>query len=121
MILIHNFATMSETKKIIKFSKGQMVASPKISMHEDGTVNDRTCKVTYLSDKTYPLMERLTKRIETITKFDLSKEQFSSENFKIMNYGIGGKIFGHWDSSGNLTGTNLQACHSFIKEFFQKM
>ena len=104
MILIHNFATNSETKTIINDSGRRMVASPKISMHEYGQVNDRTCKVTYLNDRSYPLMEKLTKRIERITKFNLSKEKFASENFKVMNYGLGGKIFGHWDPSGNFTG-----------------
>ena len=55
----------------------------------------------YISEKYDEEMMEVSKRIQTITKFNLSNEPYASENFKIMNYGTGGKVKGHWDSVGN--------------------
>ena len=41
---------------------------------------------------------KLSKSIELALKLRLSHEKYASENFQIMNYGIGGKISPHIDS-----------------------
>ena len=40
----------------------------------------------------------LSRKIERATKFNLYNEKFASENYQIMNYGIGGTISPHVDS-----------------------
>ena len=40
----------------------------------------------------------LSKKISEITRYRLKEERYASENFQIMNYGIGGKISIHVDS-----------------------
>lgn len=47
-----------------------------------------------------PTAMGISKKIEWATRFRLSQETYASENFQIMNYGIGGKISGHLDSTG---------------------
>ena len=42
----------------------------------------------------------ISKNIELVTKTTLKSERYASENFQIMNYGIGGKISGHVDTVG---------------------
>ena len=44
------------------------------------------------------LAAMISNRIELVTGLNLYNEQFASENYQIMNYGIGGKITPHVDS-----------------------
>merc|ERR1712226_190712 len=44
----------------------------------------------------------ISKRIGLVTGLGLYHEQFASENYHILNYGIGGKISGHVDNKGPL-------------------
>ena len=46
---------------------------------------------------------KLSKRIQFVTRFKINEEKYASENFKVMNYGLGGTIQIHWDSVGNLS------------------
>ena len=41
---------------------------------------------------------KISKRIQLITRFNLLNDKYASENFKIMNYGMAGKVQAHWDS-----------------------
>ena len=36
-------------------------------------------------------------------RYQLFSDKYASENFQIMNYGLGGKISGHADSTGGST------------------
>lgn len=45
----------------------------------------------------------ISRRIELVTRFNVSGEKYASENFKVMNYGLGGTIQKHWDSTGNFS------------------
>ena len=45
-----------------------------------------------------PEVKGLSRKISQITRYRLKEESFASENFQIMNYGIGGKISIHVDS-----------------------
>ena len=56
--------------------------------------------MVYLGKNSNPKIE---KRIELITRFNLSKSKFGSENFKVQNYGLGGTFQSHWDSIGNIS------------------
>ena len=54
----------------------------------------------YMNEKLVPEAMVLSKKIELATRFKLYHEKYASENFQVMNYGIGGKISGHADSQG---------------------
>ena len=62
----------------------------------------RTSKVMYMNEKLVPEAMILSKKIELATRFKLYHEKYASENFQIMNYGIGGKISGHVDTGGEI-------------------
>lgn len=53
-----------------------------------------------------PQAMAISKRIEIVTRFKLYQDMFSSENYQVMNYGIGGKISPHIDSIGQVFGTD---------------
>ena len=52
----------------------------------------------YINEKLTSKAMKLSKSIELALKLRLSHEKYASENFQIMNYGIGGKISPHIDS-----------------------
>ena len=55
----------------------------------------------YLSERTDNLARRLTKRLELAMAYNIYVEDrpYVSENYQIMNYGIGGKIGLHLDTA----------------------
>ena len=60
----------------------------------------RTSKVMYMNELLVPEAMDLSRKISQLTRFRLKEEKYASENFQVMNYGIGGKITCHLDSSG---------------------
>ena len=56
--------------------------------------------MVYLSEKSSSLMKSLSERVELATQFNLSHSRLDSENYQIMNYGVGGLIDAHQDSAG---------------------
>ena len=61
----------------------------------------RTSKVMYMNERLVPMAMTLSKKITLATRYHMKKEKYASENFQVMNYGIGGRISGHLDSTGN--------------------
>ena len=57
----------------------------------------------------------LSDRIEKATRLNLYKRELDSENYQVMNYGIGGTISGHVDSSGNVVLPNANKVARFIR------
>ena len=45
--------------------------------------------------------KKLSDKIEKATRFRLYSDNLDSENYQVMNYGIGGTISGHVDSPGS--------------------
>ena len=60
----------------------------------------------YMNEFVVPEAMAISKRIELVTNFQLSTKKFGSENFQIMNYGLGGMISGHVDSHGAVFNEN---------------
>jgi hypothetical protein len=54
----------------------------------------------YLSDHREEIARKVSDKIQLAMRFNLYNEQFASENYQTMNYGIGGTISGHVDSMG---------------------
>ena len=44
---------------------------------------------------------KLSDKVELALRFNIYREYMDSENYQVMNYGIGGTISGHVDSPGN--------------------
>lgn len=61
----------------------------------------------YMNEVLVPEAMKLSEKISQITRYRLKDEKYGSENFQIMNYGIGGRISLHLDSiGGNADGTS---------------
>ena len=58
-------------------------------------------KVMYLNERQTNSTRSWSDRIDLATKFQTYLERWGSENYQVMNYGIGGSIVGHLDSTGN--------------------
>ena len=108
--LIHEFASPKETLDIQINAKGKMKSTPYISNGKaSGYSKERTSKVMYMNENLVPEAMALSKKIELATRFKLYNELYASENYQIMNYGIGGKISPHVDSPGKIFGKNVTA------------
>ena len=99
---IHNIVSPVEMEAIKEKTQARLKATP----YAVGGKNldfsyDRTSKVHYLSERTDNLTRRLTKRLELAMAYNmyLADRPYTSENYQIMNYGIGGKIGLHLDGS----------------------
>lgn len=57
----------------------------------------------YLNERKEPIAAQLSQKVELAMRFVLYKDYMDSENYQIMNYGIGGTISGHVDSPGEFT------------------
>ena len=101
--VVHEFATPNEVQKIRNSAKGHMKSTPYTIGTKDTSYSKlRTSKVMYMNEKLVPEAMTISKKITLATKYDMKKDKYASENFQIMNYGIGGRISGHLDSNGTL-------------------
>ena len=64
----------------------------------------------YMNEILVPEAMDLSRKISQVTRYKMKEEKFASENFQIMNYGIGGKISTHVDSMGNA----FVICRSYL-------
>ena len=53
-----------------------------------------------MSEHKEDIARRLSNRVQLATRFNVHKKFLDSENYQVMNYGIGGTITGHLDSVG---------------------
>ena len=92
--IIHEFVSSEDIKRIKDLARGRMKCTPYYS--NDGTEYEsskaRTSKIMYMNDYVVPEAMALSRKIEKATKLNLYNEKFASENYQIMNYGIGGTI-----------------------------
>ena len=101
-------ASKSELQKIKKLARdsGNMETTPYLVggkvLKKSSFTNKRTSKVMYMNELLVPEAMALSKKVSQITRYRLKEETYASENFQIMNYGIGGRISTHLDSSGKL-------------------
>ena len=58
----------------------------------------RNSKLMYINERYEQEAMSVSRTIEFVTGMKLTHEIFASENFQVMNYGIGGKISPHLDS-----------------------
>ena len=97
--LLYDFASLEDTQNIQNIARGKMKSTPyNYNGERQEYSKGRTSKIMYMNENLVPDAMVLSKRIELATRFKLCNEQFASENFQIMNYGIGGKISLHTDN-----------------------
>ena len=53
-----------------------------------------------MSERKESIAKRLSDKVQLATRFNIYRNYFDSENYQVMNYGIGGAINGHLDSTG---------------------
>ena len=105
---IHDFVSKSEVDAIKNLVRGKMQSTPYfIKGKSERFSKARTSKIKYLNEILVPEAMVVSKKIELATRFKLFQDMFSSENYQVMNYGIGGKISPHIDSHGQVFGTKL--------------
>lgn len=97
--LIHDMFDETELERVKSQSRGRMKTTPYM---QKGSAKDystsRTSKVFYLNEIYVQDAMTLSKRIQLATKFKLKDDKYGSENYQVMNYGMGGRISGHVDS-----------------------
>ena len=100
--LIREFASYAQTNKIKSEAAGKMRATP---LSVNGSVSlytqFRTSKVMYMNEHVYPISKDLSNSINLALKFNVTSK-FGSENYQVMNYGMGGSIVTHLDSVGGV-------------------
>ena len=99
---IHNIVSPTEMEAIKAKTQARLKATPySVGNKQLDFSYDRTSKIHYLSERTDNLTGKLTKRLELAMAFNiyLPDRRYTSENYQIMNYGIGGKIGLHLDTS----------------------
>ena len=94
--------TQDEVEDIKAGARGRMKATPLTVGNDDGKTvlaytRRRSSKVVYQSESLRPVLERTSRRINLATKFVLTGEKMASENYQVMNYGMGGTIKVHTD------------------------
>ena len=101
--LIHDFASPAEIEKVKNLGKGKMQSTPYLVGKKTVSYSKlRTSKVMYQNERLVGDIMPISNRIEWLTQLKLKHEQFASENFQLMNYGIGGKISPHVDDLGEI-------------------
>jgi len=98
---IHDIISPSEMEAIKQKTGNKMKATPYSIKNENLDFSyERTSKVHYLSERRDHLIYKLTKRLERALGFKMYApgKPYVSENYQIMNYGIGGKIGLHLDT-----------------------
>ena len=101
--LFHELVTPAEAQAIQNIARGNTKSTPYNYEGESQQYSKgRTSKIMYMNEKLVPDAMVLAKRIELATRFKLYNERKASENFQVMNYGIGGKISFHTDTPGEI-------------------
>ncbi|KAH8417495.1 hypothetical protein KR222_001153 [Zaprionus bogoriensis] len=95
MVLYHDVLSSTEISQMQSMAVSELKRAT-VFNHKEGrsrVVKTRTSKVAWFPDIYNELTERVNKRIEDMTRFDL----FGSEMLQVMNYGLGGHYDKHYD------------------------
>ena len=100
--LLHQAHTQKEMAQIKDSARGKMKATPLLIHARESTrvshyTGRRTSKVVYRSEAGVPALEKTSRRLSMATRTVINKAQYDSENYQIMNYGLGGAILVHKD------------------------
>ena len=99
---VHDIISDAERNWMMEKAQSNLKATPFAvdNVQEESSIL-RSSKVHYESERTLGLIRRISERLELATGFKVFLEEraYTSENYQVMNYGIGGKISLHSDGS----------------------
>lgn len=97
--LVQDFIHDKEIEYIVNASRDHLYTTPySVAGKTEYASKYRLSKVHYINEMQDAQARKISDRIELLTGFVLRKTQFDSENYQVMNYGLGGKISSHCDS-----------------------
>ena len=82
------------------FFSGNMKSTPFVQGKYRAYSRLRTSKVTYMNEHRFEMAKQISNKIQHALRVNLYNRLFASENYQVMNYGIGGRIEAHVDSRG---------------------
>ena len=101
--IVHQLISIQEAENVKELARNKMRSTPYIDGGKDKSFSKgRTSKVMYMNEKLVPQADAVSKKIEMLTRMTMKGDKYASENFQVMNYGIGGKISSHIDSFGEI-------------------
>ena len=99
--LYHQLISVQESENVKDLARGKMRSTPYVvDSKNEPFSKSRTSKVMYMNEKLVKEAMAMSNKVEWATRFRLKDEKYGSENYQVMNYGIGGKITPHVDSPG---------------------
>ena len=99
--LYHQLISAQESENVKDLARGKMRSTPYVvDSKNEPFSKSRTSKVMYMNEKLVKEAMAMSNKVEWATRFRLKDEKYGSENYQVMNYGIGGKITPHVDSPG---------------------
>ncbi len=97
--VFHQLISEKQADKVIAKAKIGLRSTPyAIGQANVAYSKLRTSKVRYLNERLIPEAMEMSHNIQNATRFRLYTNPHASENYQVMNYGIGGTISGHYDS-----------------------
>ena len=103
--ILRQIATMFELGKVMEEAREAALVPTSLVHFRGGAYTEdvagtlrRTSKVTYRSEAVLPPLAAWTQRLELATGLSIAQHRMDSENYQIMNYGLGGAILTHRDT-----------------------
>ncbi len=108
--LFHQLASKSQIEAVIQNATPYLKPTP-YSLNQKTMPYSklRTSKVMYQNEFLWQAAMQVSNNIQNATGFQLYKTPYDSENYQVMNYGLGGKISGHWDISSQSSENSADA------------
>ena len=85
----------------------------KVQGNLDAYTRFRTSKVMYMNEAVYSVAHAISRNVDLAMKFNVSEAKHGSENYQVMNYGMGGSIISHLDSLGETSSLNNQEHYNY--------
>ena len=99
---VHDIISDAEMNWMMEKAQSNLKATPYLVNNiQQESSNLRSSKVHYESERRLGLIRRVSERLELATGFKVFSEEggYTSENYQVMNYGLGGRISLHSDAN----------------------
>ena len=97
---VHDLISKAEADKVLEVSRGKLKSTPyTYNGKYERYSKKRTSKVRYLSETHDNNAKKISDKVKQVTRFVMKGNLLDSENFQVMNYGLGGTIGIHIDES----------------------
>ncbi|KAL5009707.1 hypothetical protein ScPMuIL_012012 [Solemya velum] len=98
--MFHEVISHNETLVVREIAKARLIRSG--LLNKDGSQFQdriRISQTAWVDDLDHPIIDKLSRRIESLTGLSLTRKQRASdcEALQVLNYGVGGLYLPHWD------------------------